>query len=134
MTTKQKVKKLLVELTHADTWTGVHHRSAGALIDSYVDRVEEVYIQAELERCNKAIDNRMDELAPILETIGKPTPLTKRQKEVFDAITSFEEENGYFPTFKEIGGLIGTKNLSTVQYFMNTLVGKRWIIHIAISQ
>lgn len=54
-------------------------------------------------------------------------PLTKRQKKTLDFINSFLAQNGYSPSFKEIAKFLGTKNLSTVQYFIEELEQKGYL-------
>jgi len=53
-----------------------------------------------------------------------PRPLTERQKKTLDFISSFLAKNGYSPSFKEIANFLGTRNLSTVQYFIKELEQK----------
>ncbi len=53
-------------------------------------------------------------------------PLTGKQKETLDFISSFVRENGYSPSLQEIANHIG-KNLSTAQYFVNELEEKGYL-------
>lgn len=54
-------------------------------------------------------------------------PLTQRQKEIYNKIEGFVLGRGYFPTLREIAFLIGTKNISTAQYFVDSLEEKGWL-------
>jgi len=54
-------------------------------------------------------------------------PLTKKQKEALNFITSFITKNGYSPSLKEIAKFLGTKNLSTAQYFVEELEKKDYL-------
>jgi len=54
-------------------------------------------------------------------------PLTKKQKEVFDFITSFIAKNSYSPSLKEIAEFLDTTNLSTAQYFVGELEEKNYL-------
>ena len=56
-----------------------------------------------------------------------PKPLTKRQKEAFDFISSFLGKNGYSPSLKDIAKFLKTKNLSTAQYFVEELKKKGYL-------
>jgi len=54
-------------------------------------------------------------------------PLTKRQKETLNFISSFLRENGYSPLLKNIAKFLKTKNLSTAQYFVEELKKKGYL-------
>ena len=54
-------------------------------------------------------------------------PLTKRQKETLDFISSFLRVNSYSPSLKEITRFLKTKNLSTAQYFVEELAKKGYL-------
>src|SRR3989344_3806738 len=51
-------------------------------------------------------------------------PLTNRQKEALDFISSFITTKGYSPSLKELASFLKTKNLSTAQYFIQELEKK----------
>ena len=51
-------------------------------------------------------------------------PLTKKQKETLDFITSFITKNSYSPALKEIASFLKTTNLSTAQYYIGELEQK----------
>jgi repressor LexA len=50
--------------------------------------------------------------------------ITKRQKEVYDYIDSFVRENGYSPSFEEIGDGLGLSSLATVHKHVSNLEHK----------
>ena len=54
-------------------------------------------------------------------------PITKRQKEVLNFVIRFMAKNGYPPALKEIAGFLGTKNISTAQYFIKELEDKGYL-------
>lgn len=54
-------------------------------------------------------------------------PLTQRQKQALDYITKYIEENGYSPALKDVASFLGTKNLSTAQYFIEQLTQKGYL-------
>lgn len=54
-------------------------------------------------------------------------PLTQRQRDIYNKIEGFVIGRGYFPTMREIAFMLGTKNISTAQYFMEELRKKGWI-------
>lgn len=54
-------------------------------------------------------------------------PLTNRQKEALDFITSFMVENGYAPSLRELADFLHTKNLSTAQYYIEELEKKGYL-------
>jgi repressor LexA len=54
-------------------------------------------------------------------------PLTKRQKEVLDAIAAWIKENGYSPSYEEIGAAVGVTSLATVATHLRYLRDKGYI-------
>jgi repressor LexA len=50
--------------------------------------------------------------------------LTRRQKEVYDFLARFVEENGYSPSFEEIGEGLGLSSLATVHKHVSNLEQK----------
>ena len=50
-------------------------------------------------------------------------PLTKKQQEVLDFITSYRTENPFAPTLQEIGDAFG-QNRSVAKYFVDQLAVK----------
>ncbi|MGI6378754.1 MAG: transcriptional repressor LexA [Patescibacteria group bacterium] len=55
-------------------------------------------------------------------------PLTKRQKEILEYISSYIEDNRYSPTYDEIKDNFGLSALSTVHEHITELVNKGYII------
>lgn len=53
--------------------------------------------------------------------------LTKRQAKVYEYIRICLSEKRYSPTLQEIADRFGFKTHSTSQFFVNTLIGKKWI-------
>jgi SOS regulatory protein LexA len=53
--------------------------------------------------------------------------ITKKQKQVYDYICSYIEENGYAPTQKEIGEYFGLKSLGSVQDYIKYLVNAGYL-------
>lgn len=54
-------------------------------------------------------------------------PITGRQKEALDFINSFVRDKGYAPSLRELAAFLGTKNLSTAQYFVKELEKKGYL-------
>ncbi|MGE6379954.1 hypothetical protein, partial [Peribacillus muralis] len=52
---------------------------------------------------------------------------TKRQKEVLEAITIYKTTNGYPPSFRELGGLVGLKSSSTISSMLDSLRKKGYV-------
>src|SRR5215472_8892019 len=50
--------------------------------------------------------------------------LTRRQKQVYDFLARFVEENGYSPSFEEIGEGLGLSSLATVHKHISNLEKK----------
>jgi repressor LexA len=50
--------------------------------------------------------------------------ITRRQKQVYDFISRFMVENGYSPSFEEIGGGLGLNSLATVHKHISNLEKK----------
>lgn len=53
-------------------------------------------------------------------------PLTGKQKQVFDFIASFVQENGFSPTLQEIADYLG-KNISTAQHHVDELIKRGYL-------
>lgn len=47
--------------------------------------------------------------------------LSDRQRHILEAIDSFSKDNGYSPTVREIGKMVGLSSSSTVQFHLNKL-------------
>ncbi len=55
-------------------------------------------------------------------------PLTKRQQEIFEYISSYIDKNGYSPTYEEIKDNFGLSALSTVHEHITELVNKGYLL------
>lgn len=60
-------------------------------------------------------------------------PLTKRQKEIFEFIQSFIDENGYAPSFREIAYYFEFSSTGTVAEYIGILEEKGYLSREAIS-
>ncbi|HKG94129.1 MAG TPA: transcriptional repressor LexA [Gemmatimonadaceae bacterium] len=54
-------------------------------------------------------------------------PLTKRQREILDFLSSYNEGNGYAPSFEEIASQFGYSSLATVHEHLSNLERKGYI-------
>src|SRR5688500_16214291 len=54
-------------------------------------------------------------------------PLTKRQREILDFLTSYSEQNGYAPSFEEIARQFNYSSLATVHEHLTNLERKGYI-------
>src|SRR5215216_6218052 len=54
-------------------------------------------------------------------------PLTKRQREILDFLSSYNEVNGYAPSFEEIASQFGYSSLATVHEHLTNLERKGYI-------
>ena len=61
-------------------------------------------------------------------------PLTKRQKQVLDAIAAFIKGEGYCPSYDELRGLIGVSSLASVHTLLKQLERKGYIRRAYNSQ
>ncbi|MEY8189525.1 transcriptional regulator [Peribacillus simplex] len=52
---------------------------------------------------------------------------TKRQKEVLEAIKVYKTENGYPPSFRELGRAVGLKPSSTISSMLDSLRKKGYV-------
>ena len=53
--------------------------------------------------------------------------LTKRQRQVLDFVTSFEEANGYSPSYREIGDRLGLSSPATIHEHIKALEEKGFL-------
>lgn len=60
-------------------------------------------------------------------------PLTKRQKEILDYISSFIEKNGYAPSYREIGRRFSLSSTGTIAEYVNILEDKGYITKEALA-
>lgn len=56
---------------------------------------------------------------------GTAMALTKRQRQMYDFIAEFIQQNGYSPSFEEIGAAMGLSSLATVHKHINNLEAKK---------
>lgn len=56
------------------------------------------------------------------------SPLTKRQQEIFEYISSYIDRNNYSPTYEEIKDNFGLSALSTVHEHITELVNKGYLL------
>lgn len=56
-----------------------------------------------------------------------PDMLTKRQKQILDFITGFIEENGYAPSYQEIGGYFDLSSPATIHQHVKALEDKGYL-------
>jgi repressor LexA len=54
-------------------------------------------------------------------------PLTKRQRQILDFLTSYSGEHGYAPSFEEIAGQFNYNSLATVHEHLSNLERKGYI-------
>lgn len=62
-----------------------------------------------------------------------PEALTKRQKEILNYITSFIDENGYAPSFREIAYYFEFSSTGTVAEYVSILEEKGYLTREAVS-
>ncbi|MEB2345848.1 MAG: transcriptional repressor LexA [Deltaproteobacteria bacterium] len=53
--------------------------------------------------------------------------LTRRQREIYDFVCAFIDEQGYSPSLEEIGARFGLSSVATVHKHVHQLVGKGWL-------
>jgi repressor LexA len=53
--------------------------------------------------------------------------LTRRQREIYDFVSSFDEEKGYSPSLEEIGAAFGLSSVATVHKHVEHLVEKGFL-------
>lgn len=58
---------------------------------------------------------------------GPSAALTRRQREIFDFISGFVEEQGYSPSLEEIAGAFGLSSVATVHKHVKHLVDKGYL-------
>ena len=54
-------------------------------------------------------------------------PLTRRQREIYDYVRAFVDEQGYSPSLEEIGGHFGLSSVATVHKHVQHLVEKGYL-------
>lgn len=56
-----------------------------------------------------------------------PEPLTKKQKGILDFVRKFIDDNGYAPSYREIGAHFELSSVSTVAEYIETLKNKGYL-------
>lgn len=56
--------------------------------------------------------------------------LTSKQKQFFDDLVCFINDNGYVPTIRELGNYVGFNSTATTQFYLGTLEEKGYIKRI----
>ncbi|WP_445661410.1 LexA family protein [Bacillus sp. FSL K6-3431] len=56
--------------------------------------------------------------------------ITNRQRDVFNAIIGYIEDNGHSPTFRELSVITGIKSTSSVSTHLNNLKRKGYVSYI----
>src|SRR5262245_50739279 len=64
------------------------------------------------------------EQQPVAQPAGNPMPLTKRQREILNYLSTYAEENGYAPSFEEIASQFNYNSLATVHEHLSNLERK----------
>ena len=54
----------------------------------------------------------------------RPSPMTKRQREIYDFVAAHIEDKGYAPSLEEIGRRFGLLSLATVHKHLSNLQEK----------
>lgn len=57
----------------------------------------------------------------------KQLPLTKRQREILSFVSSFYQDNGYAPSYREIGQRFGLSSTATIAEHISTLKEKGYL-------
>lgn len=55
------------------------------------------------------------------------TPMTVSQERVYDCVIEFIDDNGYAPTIRQIGEILGYSSTATVQQHLKALVDKGYL-------
>lgn len=55
------------------------------------------------------------------------TPMTESQQKVYDCVVEFINDNGYAPTIRQMGEILGYSSTATVQQHLKTLVEKGYL-------
>ncbi len=56
-----------------------------------------------------------------------PEPLTERQRQVYEALRDFIQENQIPPTVRQVGEMVGLRSTASVQRVLDVLAAKGWI-------
>ena len=57
-------------------------------------------------------------------------PMTSRQRQVYEFIGSFTDQNGYPPSIREIGNAIGSKHTANARLHVEALCKKGFITKV----
>ena len=66
----------------------------------------------------------MSDVPPKPQADATASDLTDRQLQVLKAITTYQNERGFVPSFREIGAAAGLKSPSSVKHQLQTLEDK----------
>ncbi len=69
----------------------------------------------------------MTHTTPITATTATTMALTKRQRQIYDYISQFVEEQGYSPSLEEIAAAFGLSSVATVHKHVKHLVDKGYL-------
>lgn len=83
-------------------------------------------VETSYEKTNDALDIRLL-FAETVSGRGAYMAITRRQRQVLDFITNFIRENGYSPSFEEIGQGLGLSSLATVHKHVSNLDQKGYL-------
>lgn len=83
-------------------------------------------IETGYEKTNDGLDIRLL-FAETVAGRGAYMAITRRQRQVLDFITNFIRENGYSPSFEEIGHGLGLSSLATVHKHVSNLDQKGYL-------
>ena len=53
--------------------------------------------------------------------------LSNREMEILESVKNYMDENGFSPSIREIGDMVGLKSKSTVQGYLKSLENKGYI-------
>ena len=67
------------------------------------------------------------EASPGAASAGPSAALTRRQREIFDFISGFVEEQGYSPSLEEVAAAFGLSSVATVHKHVKHLVDKGYL-------
>lgn len=68
-----------------------------------------------------------DEMQRDIAAASTTRPLTARQREVLSFLTSYVDEHGFAPAFREIGAAIGSRSTNNIACHLKALERKGWI-------
>jgi hypothetical protein len=77
--------------------------------------------------CYRCVEKAVSLLSIDRSLVRGARPLSRRQSEIYDYLTVFNEQHGYMPSFDEIALHFGYASLATVHEHLRTLEVKGWI-------